>query len=189
MAKSPPKLPELLLDRNLSGRQLRRLLSTVQWPVKSQGEMGYPKDASDQVLLEQAGRTKHLFVTADRNIKNTPVSIQAILDHKVAVLFVSGNENPLSIFSALWLARKELLPLVERQGLPLYMDLTTSGAGIATLSKSQPGQKKIKPARKNAEQRKKTNRWKSRQAIDASQTSMFETPASASTEMDAGATA
>jgi hypothetical protein len=174
MAKLLPKLPELLLDRNLSGRQLRRLLSTVKWPVKSQGEMGYPKDATDQLLLEQAGRAKHLFVTADKNIKFTPVSVQAILDNKVAVLFVSGNENPMSIFSALWLARGELLPLVERQGAPLYIELTTTGVGIATLSKLQPGSSKPKRAVKKQSARSKTRTWKTSKSVNQGQASMFE---------------
>jgi hypothetical protein len=174
MAKSLPNLPTLLLDNNLSGKELRRLLNKVNWPMKSIGEAGYAKNATDPALIQFAGQQKLIFLTADKAIQTIPISVQRVLDHKAALLFVPGNENPASLFSALWLARNEVVELLETQGWPAYLELKTNVPGIAKLLKRQPGFQKPKPVPKQVEKLTKKRKWKAMKPTNEGQTSMFE---------------
>lgn len=158
MSNSKPlELPVLLLDRNIGSKGLRRCLEEAKWLRRSQGELQFAKDAPDCDLIRAAGQNAMLFVTADCALRRRAISVQAAIDGGTRIMFVPASQPPRDLFAALWMARHELVEVLNQCSGAAFLELATRAKGLASLSKHQPGSMKLAKDGKLAA-RKKTPR-------------------------------
>lgn len=137
-SEKQPELPTFLLDRNIAGISLRRCFTQGQWPKKTQGELGFPKEAPDAQLIRAAGEQKMVFLTADWNIQRQPENVKAAIEAKAQIVFVP-HHAPKDLFCLLWLAKAQLCDMLERAEGAVFINIANEIKGIAAYAAIQPG--------------------------------------------------